>query len=136
MASLLHDVPSADSGRVQQEDIDSVEDFDIEMANLTEEDTGVPGTIYISTKVPRHAARVKWYEASPKSPNVGFVSLSVEAEPRIRINKLGKNYPVRSLDLAKAWIAKNETDLMAFWNEGSVWNRRQMNVFLDGLKKV
>ncbi|MGX7707681.1 hypothetical protein [Methylobacterium sp. Gmos1] len=136
MASLLHDVPNADPGHARQEDIASVQDFDIEMANLTEEDTGVPGTIYISTTVPRHAARVKWYEASPKNPNVGFIALSIEAEPHIRVNKLGKNYSMRSLDLAKAWIAKNETDLVRFWNEGSIWNRRQMNVFLDGLKKV
>ena len=34
----------------------------VEMANLPEEDTGIPGTIFVSTRMGRHGPRVKYVD--------------------------------------------------------------------------
>lgn len=120
----------------QQAGLAHDEDFDFEMANLTEEDTGVAGTIYISSKFPRHAPRVKWYEGRPKNPDKGYIALSIDIDPISLENRIGQTYSTRTLNDAKAWIAKNADALMVFWERGALFDRREMNAFLDGLKKL
>ena len=52
---------------------DFAEDVLIEMANLDEQDTNIPGTLFVSTALGAHGPRVKWYPdkagANPTLPH-------------------------------------------------------------------
>ena len=55
-----------------------------EMVNLREQDTGLTGVVFISTAMPAHGPRVKWF-IKPGRDQPSF-SVSVGPEPRVLAN--------------------------------------------------
>src|SRR5258708_33793628 len=66
-------------------------DILVEMANLTADQTGVPGTIFISTAMGSHGPRVKYY-VQPGRSQPSF-SITISDSPAVAANSL----PVRVL---------------------------------------
>lgn len=104
------------------------------MINLFEDDTGVPGVIFVSTCVPRHGPRVKYYLSAGKDQP--SFSVSIGPEPQVLANSLERRDLNRASPKLIAWVQANHEALAAFWRDGREFGRKQMNAFLDGLEKV
>ena len=106
----------------------------VEMANLPEEDTGIPGTIFVSTRMGRHGPRVKYFDgrAGEAQPSC---SVTIADPPRVVANSLPDHVVRQRAPLVSAWVALNRDALLEFWNEGASWTRAEVSRFLDGLKR-
>lgn len=115
------------------------DDFDedrlIEMANLTERDTNVPGTIFISTALGSHGPRVKWYPGRP-GRDLPCLVLSIATDLVVRDDFLPGHVSASVLPSLKDWVGTNSADLLRFWNEGETWDRHEVSAFLDGLRPL
>ena len=107
----------------------------VEMANLPEEDTGIPGTIFVSTRMGRHGPRVKYFDgrAGEAQPSC---SMTIADPPRVVANSLPDHVVRQRAPLVSAWVALNRDALLQFWNEGASWTRAEVSHFLDGLKRL
>jgi hypothetical protein len=106
----------------------------VEMANLTAAQTGVPGTIFISTAMGSHGPRVKYY-VQPGRTQPSF-SVTISDTPVVAANSL----PIRVLRQMSPpviqFVALNRTALLDFWNNGDTWSQPQVNAFIQTLKPV
>lgn len=114
---------------------DFAQDVLAEMANLDEQDTGIPGTIFISTALGSHGPRVKWYPGVP-GRQLPCLVMSIGADPLVRDDFLPRRVSRPIIPLLTRWVRLNETALSEFWNKGETWNRRQVAAFLDGLERL
>ena len=117
------------------EELASLGEEDIfEMVNLREQDTGIAGTLFVSTALGAHGPRVKFY-LKPGRDQPSF-SVSVADPPRV----LASSLPVRELNrfapTVIAWVKLNREDLLRFWNEGQTWDVRELAAFVADLKRV
>ncbi|WP_342109025.1 hypothetical protein [Methylobacterium sp. SI9] len=105
------------------------------MSNLDEQDTNVPGTIFISTALGSHGPRVKWYP-DRAGRTLPCLIVSIKVEPKIRADFLQN--PTSRAAAAKviAWVRLNHDALLDFWTQGASWNRREVSAFLDSLRKL
>ncbi|HEU0215789.1 MAG TPA: hypothetical protein VFQ90_03955 [Stellaceae bacterium] len=106
----------------------------VEMANLTSAQTGVAGTIFISTAMGQHGPRVKYFEhAGRMQPSF---SVSIAEPPTVVANSL----PVRTLrQMAPQvieWVLRNKDELLDFWNHGDAWSQPEVNDFIQRLRRV
>lgn len=106
----------------------------VEMTNLFEEDTGVAGVIFISTRMASHGPRIKFMlKAGDRQPSA---SIALSDPPRVVASSL----PAR--DLARAspdvlrWAALNREALLRFWDEGTTFSRQHLNAFVEGLARL
>lgn len=121
--------------RTRQEELDAVGDVErVEMTNLYEQDTGVSGVIFISSRVYRHGPRVKYW-IRHGSDEHGF-SVSIADDPRILANSLSTRDLNRSAPQVLAWVKLNREELLRFWNEGQDWSVRDVFDFAMKLQKV
>ena len=106
----------------------------IEMANLTSQQTGVPGTIFISTAMGSHGPRVKYF-LRPGRTQPSF-SVSVIDQPAVVANSL----PVRVLRQRSPqvieWVSRNRVALLDFWNDGDTWTQPEVNAFIQRLQRI
>jgi hypothetical protein len=106
----------------------------IEMANLTSQQTGVPGTILISTAMGSHGPGVKYF-VRPGRTHPSF-SVSVVDPPAVVANSL----PVRVLRQRAPqvieWVARNRDALLDFWNDGDTWTQPEVNAFIQRLQRL
>jgi hypothetical protein len=106
----------------------------VEMANLTSEQTGVPGTIFISTAMGSHGPRVKYF-VRPGRTQPSF-SVSVADAPTVVANSL----PARTLRQRSPqvieWVSTNKDALLDFWNNGDTWSQPEVNEFIQKLQRV
>ncbi|MEI6158753.1 MAG: hypothetical protein WCP77_02870 [Roseococcus sp.] len=114
--------------------LDEMQDDPVETANLTEEDTGVPGIISVATRQGRHGPRIKWY---PRRGGLGeaFLTVTLENPPRI----LNHGVPPREASSAVAaaeWAEMNRAALLRFWEEGASLTFHEVGAFLRGLAKL
>ena len=117
------------------EEIGLLDDEDVfEMANLGEDQTGVPGTIMISTAMGRHGPRVKYF-LKPGRHQPSF-SVAVSSEPRVVANSLPERDMARTAPMVMAWVAENHAALSRFWWDGPDWMEAEVRAFVDALKKV
>jgi hypothetical protein len=107
----------------------------VEMANLPEEDTGVAGTIYISTRMGGHGARVKYFPGRAGEDKPSF-SVSISAPARVLANSLPETVVRRMSPAVIAWVGLNREELLRFWGEGSEWSRGEVAAFLAGLRRL
>jgi len=107
----------------------------VEMANLPEEDTGISGTIFVSTRMGRRGPRVKHFDgrAGEAQPSC---SVTIADPPRVVANSLPDHVVRQRAPLVSAWVALNRDALLQFWNEGASWTRAEVSRFLDGLKRL
>jgi len=106
-----------------------------EMANLLEIDTGVSGTIYISTEEGTHGPRIKWFPGTPGKKNP-CLSISISDNPVIRNFKINAHVENAASKKLMLWVSKNKDKLLDFWVNGTSWSRQQVNAFIDSLIKV
>jgi hypothetical protein len=106
----------------------------VEMANLTTAQTGVPGTIFISTAMGRHGPRVKYY-VQPGRTQPSF-SVAITDKPGVVANSL----PIRTIRQVSPqvirWVALNKDALLDFWNNGDSWTDPQVTAFKLALKRI
>jgi hypothetical protein len=105
-----------------------------EMTNLQEQDTGIPGIIFISTAMGSHGPRVKYFvEARRDQPSF---SVSIADEPQVLANSLATRELSRSAPAVMRWVALNREALLRFWNEGETMSVHELVAFVGALKKV
>jgi hypothetical protein len=111
-----------------------VSDELVERANLTTAQTGVPGTIFISTSMRSHGPRVKYY-VQPGRTQPSF-SITIAEKPAAVAN----SPPVRVLRQMSPqvirWVSLNKDALLDFWNQGDTWAQPQVNAFVQALKRI
>jgi len=111
----------------------SCEDI-VEMANLTSQQTGVPGTIFISTAMGPHGPRVKYF-ARPGRTQPSF-SVSVANPPAVVANSLpARVFRQRSPQVIE-WVSRNRDALLDFWNNGDTWAQPEVNNFIQRLQRI
>lgn len=114
---------------------DFAEDALIEMANLDEQDTNIPGTIFVSTALGAHGPRVKWYP-SRAGRDLPCLIVSIEPDPQVRDDFLPPRVSRPAIPRVQEWVRLNHAALLDFWSNGASWNRREVSAFLDGLKSL
>jgi hypothetical protein len=106
----------------------------VEMANLTVAQTGVAGTIFISTAMGAHGPRVKYF-IRPGRTQPSF-SVSITDAPMVVANSL----PLRTLRQMSpqviAWVSLNRDALRDFWDHGDAWTQPEVNDFIQRLRRV
>jgi hypothetical protein len=123
---------------MQRADLISAEAPDLElfeMVNLTTKDTGVQGTIYISTAQGSHGPRVNWYPARPQR-DAPSLTTTIEAEPRSINHNLERRSAFAASAIVEEWVRANHEKLLDFWSHGETWTRDEVNAFVDGLTKL
>jgi hypothetical protein len=106
----------------------------IEMANLTTAQTGVAGTIFISTVMGGHGPRVKYFE-QPGRSQPSF-SVLITDPPRVVANSLPARVFRQVSPRVIQWVALNRDALLDFWNHGDTWTDPQVTAFKRALKRV
>jgi hypothetical protein len=105
-----------------------------EMANLESHQTGIEGTIYISTRQGSHAPHVKYYPGRP-GDNQPSMSVLIAPNPEVVESRL----PVRTVNrvspMVREWVRLNHARLRDFWFNGSTWYQREVDAFIAGLEK-
>lgn len=110
------------------------EDAAPEMTNLPESRTGVPGVVFISTRMGSHGPRVKYFlQAGSGRPSF---SVSIEAESKLLANSLDERDLRRAAPLVTAWVSANHEALARFWFEGEGMLADDLIAFLNGLQKL
>jgi hypothetical protein len=106
----------------------------VEMANLTTAQTGVPGTIFISTAMGAHGPGVK-YLFQPGRSQPSF-SVTISDVPRVVANSL----PVRVVRQLSPqvinWVSINKDALLDFWHRGDTWTQPEVNDFIQKLNRI
>jgi len=106
----------------------------VEMANLTAAQTGVPGTIFISTAMGVHGPRVK-YLLRPGRSQPSF-SVALADTPTVVANSLtGRVVRQRSPQVID-WVSRNKDALLEFWHHGDTWTQPEVNDFMQKLQRV
>ena len=102
-----------------------------EMANLVQSQTGIPGVIYISTMVPGHDARMKYFQKTSKGQP--SFSVLISANPQVSDNSLAIKVFNKMSPLVIQWVAQNHVSLLSFWNDGENWTDPQVTSFKASL---
>jgi hypothetical protein len=106
----------------------------VEMANLTTDQTGVPGMIFISTAMGSHGPRVKYF-AQPGRNQPGF-SVLIGDPPRVVANSLPDGVLRQRAPEVIRWVALNQGPLIDFWNNGDTWTDPQVAAFKRALRRI
>jgi hypothetical protein len=106
----------------------------VEMANLTAAQTGVLGTIFVSTAMGSHGPRVKYY-VQPGRTQPSF-SVTISDAPTVAANSLPARVLRQMSPQVVQWVALNKDALLDFWNNGDTWSQPQVNTFVQMLKRV
>jgi hypothetical protein len=110
------------------------EDDVVEMANLTTAQTGVPGTIFISTAMGRHGPRVKYF-VQPGRVQPSF-SVAVADNPTVVANNLPLRVVRQRSPQVIDWVSRNKDALLDFWYHGDTWTQPEVNAFIETLQRV
>jgi hypothetical protein len=106
----------------------------VEMANLTSAQTGVPGTIFISTAMGAHGPRVKYF-MQPGRTQPSF-SVSIADTPVVVANSLPARTVRQMSPQVVDWVLRNKDVLLDFWHHGDTWTQPEVNDFILGLRRV
>jgi hypothetical protein len=106
----------------------------VEMANLTSAQTGVPGTIFISTAMGAHGPRVKYF-LQPGRTQPSF-SVSILDAPEVVANSLPVRVVRQRSPQVIEWVLSNKDDLQDFWHRGDTWTQPEVNDFIQRLRRI
>jgi hypothetical protein len=106
----------------------------VEMANLTSAQTGVVGTIFISTAMGAHGPRVKYF-VRPGRTQPSF-SVSIADPPVVVASSLPARTLCQFSPLVIDWVARNRNALLDFWNNGDSWTQPEVNDFIQRLQRI
>jgi hypothetical protein len=106
----------------------------VEMANLTSAQTGISGTIFISTAMGAHGPRVKYF-VQPGRTQPSF-SVSVADPAVIVANSLPARTVRQRAPQVIEWVSRNRDALLDFWHHGDTWTQPEVNDFIQRLHRV
>jgi hypothetical protein len=106
----------------------------VEMANLTTAQTGVPGTIFISTAMGGHGPRVKYF-LQPGRSQPSF-SVTISDAPAVAANSLPVRVVRQMSPQVMEWVSRNKDALLDFWYHGDTWSQPEVNAFIQKLARV
>jgi hypothetical protein len=106
----------------------------VEMANLTIAQTGVPGTIFISTAMGGHGPRVEYF-LRPGRSEPSF-SVSIADAPTVVANRLPARVVRQMAPQVVSWALLNKDALIDFWYHGDAWTQPEVNDFIQKLERV
>ena len=106
----------------------------VEMANLTSAQTGISGTIFISTAMGAHGPRVKYF-LHPGRTQPSF-SVSVADAPAVVANSLPARVVRQMSPQVIEWVSRNKDALLDFWHHGDTWTQPEVNAFMQRLQTV
>jgi hypothetical protein len=106
----------------------------VEMANLTSAQTGVPGTIFISTAMGAHGPRVKYF-VQPGRTQPSF-SVSIGDAPAVAANSLPARTVRQMSPQVIEWVSLNKDALLDFWHHGDTWTQPEVNDFMQRLQRI
>jgi hypothetical protein len=106
----------------------------VEMANLTSAQTGVSGTIFISTAMGAHGPRVKYF-LQPGRTQPSF-SVSIGDAPVAVANSLPARTVRQMSPQVINWVLRNKDVLLDFWHRGDTWTQPEVNDFIQRLRRV
>jgi len=105
-----------------------------EMANLTSAQTGVTGTIFISTAMGAHGPRVKYF-VQPGRTQPSF-SVSIADPPIVMASSLPDRTVRQVSPQVIEFVVLNRAALLDFWRHGDTWTQPQVNEFIARLQRV
>jgi hypothetical protein len=106
----------------------------VEMANLTSAQTGIAGTIFISTAMGGHGPRVKYFlRLGRTQPSF---SVSVGDAPAVVANSLPARTVSQIAPQVIDWVLRNKDELLDFWHRGDTWTQPEVNDFIQRLRRV
>ena len=106
----------------------------VDMANLTSTQTGITGTIFISTAMGAHGPRVKYF-VQPGRTQPSF-SVSVVDAPAVVANSLPARVVRQMSPQVIDWVSRNKNALLDFWHHGDTWTQPEVNDFIQRLRCV
>jgi hypothetical protein len=106
----------------------------VEMANLTTAQTGVTGTIFISTSMGGHGPKVKYF-LQPGRSQPSF-SVTISDAPAVAANSLPVRIVRQMSPQVIAWVSLNRDALLDFWYHGDTWTQPEVNDFIQKLDRV
>ena len=106
----------------------------VEMANLTSAQTGIIGTIFISTAMGAQGPRVKYF-VQPGRTQPSF-SVSVADAPAVVANSLPVRVVRQMSPRVIDWVLRNKDALLDFWHHGDTWTQPEVNDFIQKLRRV
>ena len=106
----------------------------VEMANLTKAQTGVPGTIFISSAMGGHGPRMKYF-LQPGRSQPSF-SVAVADIPTVVANSLPARVVRQLSPQVIDWVSRNKDALLDFWYHGDTWTQPEVNDFIQTLQRV
>ena len=110
------------------------DDIVADMANLTAAQTGIDGTIFISTAMGAHGPRVKYF-LQPGRTQPSF-SVSISDKPVVVANSLPARVVRRITRRVVEWVSLNKDALLDFWDHGDTWTQPEVNDFIQRLRRV
>ncbi|HYM73540.1 MAG TPA: hypothetical protein VET89_11200 [Stellaceae bacterium] len=122
---LPADVPLAD---------ELASDDMVEMANLTSAQTGIAGTVFISTAMGAHGPRVTYF-IEPGRTQPRF-SVSIDEPPAVVTNSLPARTVRRMSPQVIDWVLLNRDALPDFWHRGDTWTQPEVNDFIQRLRRI
>jgi hypothetical protein len=106
----------------------------IEMANLTTAQTGVSGTIFISTAMGGHGPRVKYF-LQPGRSQPSF-SVTISDMPTVAANSLPVRVVRQMSPQVIDWVSRNKDALLDFWYHGDTWTHPEVSDFIQKLNRL
>lgn len=106
----------------------------VEMANLTSAQTGIAGTIFISTAMGGHGPRVKYF-LQPGRTQPSF-SVSIADAPAVVANSLPARTVRQMSPRVIEWVWRNKDALLEFWRRGDTWTQPEVNDFIQKLQRI
>ena len=106
----------------------------VEMANLASAQTGVSGTIFISSAMGAHGPRVKYF-VQPGRTQPSF-SVSIADPPVVVANSLPARTVRQLSPQVIEWVTRNRDALLDFWHRGDTWTQPEVNDFIQRLQRV
>ena len=106
----------------------------VEMANLTSAQTGITGTVFISTAMGAHGPRVKCF-ILPGRTQPSF-SVSIGDMPSVVANSLSARTVRQMSPQVIEWVLRNKDLLLDFWHQGDTWTQPEVNDFIQRLQRI
>ncbi len=110
------------------------DDIVVDMANLSTAQTGIAGTIFISTAMGPHGPRVKYF-LQPGRTQRSF-SVSIADPPSAVANSLPAPVVRQMSPQVIEWVSRNKDALLDFWHHGDTWTQPEVNDFVQRLQRA
>ena len=104
-------------------------------ANLREELTGVPGVIFISTRMGQHGPRVTWYEGRADGAAPSF-TVSIADHPDVVASSVDSPLLRQHAERVADWVRLNRETLTTYWNDGAGLFEDERHALLGALRPL